>query len=110
VLPLRAGSLQPGRALPNHRVLSERPRPGNEQLDVESFAYPDDIPYDRGKVLSAEQLGSLERFSRYLDVDGDGIPYRTLPGTNHAAAPYFTRGSGHNESAEYSERPATTPP
>jgi len=71
----------------------------------ESFAYPDDIPYDRGKVLSAEQLGSLERFSRYLDVDGDGIPYRTLPGTNHAAAPYFTRGSGHNESAEYSERP-----
>ena len=44
-------------------------------------------------------------FARYRDVDGDGIPYRTLPGTNHPAAAYFTRGSGHTEMAEYSERP-----
>ncbi len=68
------------------------------------FQYPDDIPIDRGKVLSAEELDRLGKFSRYLDVDGDGIPYRTLPGTNHPAAAYFTRGSGHNEHAEYTER------
>ena len=68
------------------------------------FRYPDDIPIDRGKVLAAEELERLGKFSRYLDVDGDGIPYRTLPGTNHPAAAYFTRGSGHNEHAEYTER------
>ncbi len=44
-------------------------------------------------------------FARYQDVDGDGIPYRTLPGTDHPAAAYFTRGSGHNDKAQYSERP-----
>lgn len=69
-----------------------------------AFAYPDDIPIDRGKVLSAEDLERLGTFSRYLDVDGDGVPYRTLPGNRHPAAAYFTRGSGHNEHAEYSER------
>lgn len=61
--------------------------------------------FDRGKVLSAEDLERLKKFERYRDVDGDGIPYRTLPGTNHPAAAYFTRGSGHNEAAGYSERP-----
>jgi 2-oxoglutarate ferredoxin oxidoreductase subunit alpha len=61
---------------------------------------------DRGKVLTAEDLKKLGSFQRYGDVDGDGIPYRTLPGTNHPAAAYFTRGSGHNENAVYSERPA----
>jgi 2-oxoglutarate ferredoxin oxidoreductase subunit alpha len=60
---------------------------------------------DRGKVLSAEDLKRLGGFQRYADVDGDGIPYRTLPGTDHPAASYFTRGSGHNEKAAYSERP-----
>ncbi len=60
---------------------------------------------DRGKVLTAEDLKKLGNFHRYEDVDGDGIPYRTLPGTNHHAAAYFTRGSGHNEKAAYSERP-----
>jgi len=68
------------------------------------FEYPDDIPIQRGKVLSASDLEKMERFSRYLDVDGDGIPYRTLPGTDHPKAGYFTRGSGHNEHAEYTER------
>jgi 2-oxoglutarate ferredoxin oxidoreductase subunit alpha len=58
----------------------------------------------RGKVLSAEQLEALGGFARYKDVDGDGIPYRTLPGTPHPLAAYFTRGSGHNEQAQYSER------
>jgi 2-oxoglutarate/2-oxoacid ferredoxin oxidoreductase subunit alpha len=71
----------------------------------DAFSYPEDIPIDRGKVLSAEDLDRLKGFARYRDVDGDGIPYRTLPGTRHPAAGYFTRGSGHNERAEYSERP-----
>jgi 2-oxoglutarate ferredoxin oxidoreductase subunit alpha len=62
-------------------------------------------PFKRGKVLSAEDLERVRQFARYKDVDGDGIPYRTLPGTHHPLAPYFTRGSGHNERAGYSERP-----
>jgi 2-oxoglutarate ferredoxin oxidoreductase subunit alpha len=69
------------------------------------FTYPDEIPIDRGKVLSAEELERVGKFARYQDVDGDAIPYRTLPGTDHPAAAYFTRGSGHNEQAEYTERP-----
>jgi 2-oxoglutarate ferredoxin oxidoreductase subunit alpha len=60
---------------------------------------------DRGKVLTAEDLERLGGFKRYADVDGDAIGYRTLPGTKHPAASYFTRGSGHNEKAAYSERP-----
>lgn len=69
------------------------------------FKYPDDIPIDRGKVLSREDLEKLQKFSRYLDIDGDGIPFRTIPGNGHPAAPYFTRGSGHDIAAEYSESP-----
>ena len=68
------------------------------------FTYPKK-KFDRGKVLTAEDLKKLGSFQRYGDVDGDGIPYRTLPGTDHPAASYFTRGSGHNENAAYSERP-----
>lgn len=64
-----------------------------------------DAPIRRGKVLSAADLDRLGGFARYRDVDGDGVGYRTLPGTNHPAASYFTRGSGHNEMAQYSERP-----
>ena len=70
----------------------------------EPFEYPEK-PVTRGKVLTAEQLEKLGGFGRYKDVDGDGIPYRTLPGTDHPLAAYFTRGSGHNEKALYSERP-----
>jgi len=68
------------------------------------FDYPDQ-PMDRGKVLTAEDLEKIEEFARYRDVDGDGIPYRTLPGTDHPKAAYFLRGSGHDEKAFYSERP-----
>jgi 2-oxoglutarate/2-oxoacid ferredoxin oxidoreductase subunit alpha len=68
------------------------------------FAYPEK-PISRGKVLSAAELEKAGGFARYKDVDGDGIPYRTLPGTRHPAAAYFTRGSGHNERGGYSERP-----
>ena len=53
-------------------------------------------------LFRSDRLGS---FKRYADVDGDGIGWRTLPGTSHPAASYFTRGSGHNERAIYSERP-----
>src|SRR5882757_3832782 len=67
------------------------------------FSYPEK-PIDRGKVLSKEDLERLGGFARYKDVDGDAIPYRTLPGTHHPAAAYFTRGTGHNEKAQYSER------
>src|SRR5271163_4606742 len=70
----------------------------------EPFAYPDK-PLNRGKVLSAEDLTRLGGFARYKDVDNDGIGYRTLPGTDHPLAAYFTRGSGHNEKAQYTERP-----
>jgi 2-oxoglutarate ferredoxin oxidoreductase subunit alpha len=68
------------------------------------FEYPT-TPINRGKVLSKEDLDRLGGFSRYKDVDGDGIGYRTLPGTEHPAAAYFARGSGHNEKSQYSERP-----
>jgi 2-oxoglutarate ferredoxin oxidoreductase subunit alpha len=68
------------------------------------FPYPDK-PIDRGKVLSKEDLDKLGGFGRYKDVDGDAIGYRTLPGTKHPAAAYFTRGSGHNAQGNYSERP-----
>jgi len=68
------------------------------------FSYPEK-PIKRGKVLSKEDLDRLGSFSRYKDLDGDGIGYRTLPGTDHPAAAYFARGSGHNESSQYSERP-----
>src|SRR5271170_2206270 len=68
------------------------------------FVYPEK-PLKRGKILSKEDLERLGGFERYKDVDGDGIPYRTLPGTDHPKAAYFTRGSGHNEKALYTERP-----
>ena len=71
---------------------------------ADPFKYPSK-PFDRGKVLSAQDLERLGKFERYKDVDGDGIPYRTLPGTEHPLAAYFTRGSGHTEKATYTEKP-----
>jgi len=69
------------------------------------FVFPE-RPYNRGKVLSKEKLDELGgKWGRYLDVDGDGIPFRTLPGTEHPMASYFTRGSGHDTHARYSEKP-----
>jgi 2-oxoglutarate/2-oxoacid ferredoxin oxidoreductase subunit alpha len=70
----------------------------------EQFVYPDK-PLDRGKVLTRQDLEKLGSFARYRDVDGDGIGYRTLPGTMHPKAAYFTRGSGHNDAAGYTEKP-----
>ena len=65
------------------------------------FEYPTK-PHDRGKRLDAATLRRIGEFGRYRDVDGDGIPYRTVPGEGMPA--YFTRGSGHNDEAQYSER------
>ena len=71
------------------------------------FDYPDQ-PINRGKVLNAEDLQSFidehGKWGRYMDVDGDGIPYRTLPGTDHPFSAYFARGTGHDAMAIYSER------
>lgn len=69
------------------------------------FVYPEK-PIRRGKVLTAEQIEQLGgKWGRYLDVDNDGVPWRTVPGTDHPFASYFTRGSGHDEYARYSEKP-----
>jgi 2-oxoglutarate ferredoxin oxidoreductase subunit alpha len=70
----------------------------------EPFPYPTK-PIQHGKTLSAKDLERLGRFERYKDVDGDGVCYRTIPGTEHPLAAYFTRGTGHNEKSGYSERP-----
>ena len=70
---------------------------------ADPFTYPTE-PIKRGKVLTAADLERLGGFARYKDVDGDGVGYRTLPGTNHPNAAFFTRGSGHNEKAQYTER------
>jgi 2-oxoglutarate ferredoxin oxidoreductase subunit alpha len=70
----------------------------------EPFEYPS-TPLDRGKVLTKEDLERLGGFARYRDVDGDAIGWRTLPGTDHPKAAYFTRGSGHNDAAVYTEKP-----
>ncbi len=70
----------------------------------EPFDYPSK-PLDRGKVLTAADLDRLGGFARYRDVDGDAIGWRTLPGTPHPKASYFTRGSGHNDAAAYTEDP-----
>ncbi len=78
---------------------------GMNQWMTEPFEYPDQ-PMQRGKVLWEEDLERIKgEWARYRDVDGDGIPYRTLPGNRHPRAAYFTRGTGHNEFARYSEDP-----
>jgi 2-oxoglutarate ferredoxin oxidoreductase subunit alpha len=78
---------------------------GMNQWMTKPFAYPD-TPMDRGKVLWEDDLQKMdEKWGRYLDVDGDGIPYRTLPGNKLPNAAYFARGTGHDEYAGYSEEP-----
>ena len=68
------------------------------------FTPPSDTADKRGKVLSLDELNKAGGFDRYADVDDDGIPYRTLPGTPHPNGAYFTRGTGHNTKAQYSEK------
>ncbi len=73
---------------------------------TEALPYPEH-EFQRGKVLHKQELEKMQRFERYRDVDGDGVPWRTLPGTEHPLAAYFTRGSGHDEAARYSENEDT---
>ncbi len=72
----------------------------------EPFAWDESRSYDRGKVMTAEELEAGRDFGRYLDVDGDGIPYRTYPGTHPSKGGYFTRGTSRDAYARYSERGA----
>jgi 2-oxoglutarate ferredoxin oxidoreductase subunit alpha len=69
----------------------------------EPYEWNDLRQYNRGKVLTAEGLDAAQKWGRYLDVDGDGIPYRTLPGTHPEKGSFFTRGSSHTEYAAYTE-------
>ncbi|MCO6495487.1 MAG: 2-oxoacid:acceptor oxidoreductase subunit alpha [Bacteroidetes bacterium] len=69
----------------------------------EPLKWDDNRTFKRGKVLSAQDLEKIENFGRYLDVDGDGIPYRTYPGTHPTKGSYFTRGTSKNEYAKYTE-------
>jgi 2-oxoglutarate/2-oxoacid ferredoxin oxidoreductase subunit alpha len=78
---------------------------GMNQWMTKPFEYPD-RPMDRGKILWEDELKQMSgKWGRYLDVDGDGIPYRTLPGNKQPNAAYFARGTGHDEYANYSEEP-----
>lgn len=80
---------------------------GMNQWMTEPFQYPD-TPIQRSKILWEDDLDNLDwEWGRYLDKDGDGIPYRTVPGNRHPKSAYFTRGTGHDEYAEYSEDPET---
>ena len=77
---------------------------GMNQWMSEPFRYPD-TPMDRGKILWEEDLEKIKDWGRYKDIDGDAIPYRTVPGNRHPLSAYFTRGTGHDEFAKYSEEP-----
>lgn len=76
---------------------------GMNQWMSKPFQYPD-VPMDRGKVLWEKDIEELKgNWGRYLDKDGDGIPYRTIPGNKHPLSSYFTRGTGHDDHAKYTE-------
>ncbi len=78
---------------------------GQNQWMTPPFEYPD-TPIERGKILWEEDLEKIkDDWGRYLDLDGDNIPYRTVPGNQHPKSAYFTRGTGHDEYANYSEKP-----
>ena len=80
---------------------------GQNQWMTQPFQYPD-TPMDRGKILWEEEFDQIaDKWGRYLDIDGDGIPYRTVPGNRHPKSAYYARGTGHDEYANYSEDPET---
>ncbi len=83
-------------------VMSDLELGMNEQL-CDALQWDDTREYDRGKVLDEQQLEEIENFGRYRDVDGDGIGYRTYPGTHPEKGAFFTRGSSHDEMAAYTE-------
>jgi len=77
---------------------------GMNQRLCRPFLWEEGRGYDRGKVMTAEELEAGKDFGRYKDVDGDGIPWRTLPGTHPSKGSYFTRGTTRDAYARYSER------
>jgi 2-oxoglutarate/2-oxoacid ferredoxin oxidoreductase subunit alpha len=78
---------------------------GMNQWMTKKFEYPD-VPMDRGKVLWEQDIEKLKgEWGRYADIDGDGIPYRTIPGNLHPLSAYLARGTGHDDQAHYSEEP-----
>ena len=77
---------------------------GMNQRLCKPFAWEEGRDYDRGKVMTAEELEAGKDFGRYKDVDGDGVPWRTLPGTHPTKGSYFTRGTTRDPYARYSER------
>ena len=83
-------------------VLSDLELGMNEQI-CDPLNWDDDRQYDRGKILNEQQLDEIEKYGRYQDIDGDGIPYRTYPGTHPSKGSYFTRGSSHDANAAYTE-------
>lgn len=83
-------------------VMSDLELGMNEQI-CDQLVWDDKRVYDRGKVLTSDQLEEIEDYGRYQDVDADGIPYRTYPGTNANKGSYFTRGSSHDANAAYTE-------
>ena len=85
-------------------VLSDLELGMNDNLS-EPFAWDDARRYDRGKVLDADDLERIETFGRYVDVEGDGVGYRTLPGTHPEKGAFFTRGTSRDEFAAYTEAP-----
>ena len=78
---------------------------GMNDVMSEPLTWDEERKYDRGKVLSKDDLDEVERFGRYLDTDGDGIGYRTYPGTHPEKGAFFTRGTSRNEYAAYTESP-----
>ena len=76
---------------------------GMNEWVTKPLEWDDAHAHDRGKVMDAEMLDRVEHFGRYWDVDGDGIPYRTLPGTHPSKGAFFTRGSSHDNFATYTE-------
>ena len=83
-------------------VLSDLELGMNEQI-CDPLNWDDERQYDRGKILNEQQLDEIEKYGRYQDIDGDGIPYRTYPGTHSSKGSYFTRGSSHDANAAYTE-------
>ena len=78
---------------------------GMNEITSDALEWDDSREYDRGKVLSADELDSMDVFGRYLDIDGDGIGFRTLPGTHPSKGSFFTRGTSRDEYATYTEDP-----
>ena len=92
------------RAVPDPGLRDDRSGPGHEQLDGGRVPLSGEADCTRQGADRRRTWNGWAASRRYRDVDGDGVGYRTLPGTNHPAASYFTRGSGHNEKAQYTER------